>query len=56
MAVIMKEENQIYEQIIIDINCLNIASFMQKVYLLTVANWEFWVGTNIQNKAEWISN
>lgn len=29
--------NQVYEQIIIHINCLNIALFMQKVYLITIA-------------------
>lgn len=48
--------NQVYEQIIVHINGLNIDLFMQKVYLITTTNWDFWAGTNIQNKAAWISN
>lgn len=56
MGVIMNKKHQVYEQIIIHVNGLNIALFMQKDFLITIANWDFWAGTNIQNKTGWISN
>lgn len=56
MGGIRNKNNEIYEQIIFHINCFNIALFMQRDFLITIANWDFWANTNIQNKKEWLSN